>query len=186
VVAVRANAYRIPAQPDWSTRTPCLAWGDMETARQHRNGAGPILFAYDGSDEAKAAIGEAARQLNPNREAIVLTVWQSVGALPFAGMADGVAVDESIAAEALTVAREGAELANSAGFRATPLVESGSPTWQSIVTSAEQHAASLVVMGSHGRTGLGYVLMGSIAAAVARHGELPVLIVHAPSDDSDA
>lgn len=151
-----------------------------------RNGTGPVLFAYDGSDEAKAAIGEAARQLNPNREAIVLTVWQPVGALPFAGMADGVAgIDESIAAEALTVAREGAELANSAGFRATPLVETGSPIWQSIVTSAEEHAASLVVMGSHGRTGLGYVLMGSIAAAVARHGELPVLIVHAPSDDSD-
>ena len=157
----------------------------MDTETHVRNGNGPVLFAYDGSDEAKAAIGEAARQLNPNREAVVLTVWQPVGALPFAGMADGVAgIDESIATEAFSVAREGAELANSAGFRATPLVESGSPVWQSIVSSAEQHSASLVVMGSHGRTGLGLVLMGSVAAAVSRHGELPVMIVHGPSDDT--
>src|SRR5919108_5176627 len=108
---------------------------------QDRNGAGPILFAYDGSDEAKAAIGEAARQFDANRAAIVLTVWQPVGALPFAGMADGVAgIDDSIAAEALTVAREGAELANKAGFHATPLAENGSPIWQSIVSAAEEHA----------------------------------------------
>ena len=158
----------------------------METDNQDRNGTGPVLIAYDGSDEAKAAITEASRQLSPNREAVVLTVWQPVGALPFAGMADGVqGIDDSIAAEALTVAKEGAELASSAGFRATPLVETGSPIWQSIVSSAEQNQASLVVMGSHGRTGLGYVLMGSIAAAVARHGALPVMIVHAPSEDSD-
>ncbi len=153
---------------------------------EDRNGHGPVLIAYDGSDEAKAAIEEAARQLSPNREAVVLTVWQPVGALPFAGAANGVqGIEESIAAEALTVAKEGAELATSAGFRATPVVDSNSPVWQSIVSTAEQRAASLVVMGSHGRTGLGYVLMGSVAAAVARHGALPVLIVHAPSDESD-
>jgi nucleotide-binding universal stress UspA family protein len=159
----------------------------METEMAERSSDGRVLIAYDGSDEAKAAIREAARQLIPNREALVLTVWQPVGALPFATMADGVdGIEQSIETEALTVAREGAELANSAGFRATPLVESGSPVWQSIVSCAQQHSASLVVMGSHGRTGLGFVLMGSIATAVSRHGELPVLIVHAPSDESES
>jgi nucleotide-binding universal stress UspA family protein len=39
-------------------------------------------------------------------------------------------------------------------------------------------------MGSHGRTGPGHVLMGSVAAAVSRHGESPVLIVHAAAHDS--
>jgi nucleotide-binding universal stress UspA family protein len=151
-----------------------------------RNGKGPVLIAYDGSDEAKAAVREAGRQLTPNRDAIVLTVWQPIGALPFAGIANGYqSIEASIAEEARTVAREGAALADSAGFRATPLVQEGTPIWQSIVTSAQEQDASLVVMGSHGRTGLGLVLMGSVAAAVARHGELPVLIAHAPPDESE-
>jgi hypothetical protein len=36
----------------------------------------PILFAYDGSDQAKAAIREAAAQLPPSSRVLVLTVWQ--------------------------------------------------------------------------------------------------------------
>jgi nucleotide-binding universal stress UspA family protein len=36
------------------------------------------------------------------------------------------------------------------------------------------------VLGSHGRTGVGLVLMGSVAAAVARHTNRPVMIVHGP------
>jgi nucleotide-binding universal stress UspA family protein len=35
-----------------------------------------------------------------------------------------------------------------------------------------------------GRTGLEFVLMGSVAAAVARHSDRPVLIAHAPTDES--
>jgi nucleotide-binding universal stress UspA family protein len=53
--------------------------------------------------------------------------------------------------------------------------------WQRIVTCATDHDAELVVMGSHGRSGIGLVLMGSVAAAVSRHTERPVLIVHAPA-----
>jgi hypothetical protein len=33
------------------------------------NGAGLVLFAYDGSDQAKSAIQEAAQQLSPGRKA---------------------------------------------------------------------------------------------------------------------
>jgi hypothetical protein len=46
--------------------------------------AGPVLFAYDGSDLAKAAIAEAGHQLTRRREALVLTVWRTfnVGFIP--------------------------------------------------------------------------------------------------------
>jgi len=45
---------------------------------------GPVVFAYDGSELAKLAIDEAARQLGPGRDAVVLTVWQpfNVGFVP--------------------------------------------------------------------------------------------------------
>ena len=42
---------------------------------------GPVVFAYDGSDLAGLAIEEAGRQLQPGRDAVVLTVWRPVGAL---------------------------------------------------------------------------------------------------------
>jgi K+-sensing histidine kinase KdpD len=56
----------------------------------------------------------------------------------------------------------------------------GSPIWEQIVQSAERLDAGLIVIGSHGRTGLGQVMLGSVAAAVAQHSKRSVLIVHRP------
>jgi nucleotide-binding universal stress UspA family protein len=147
-----------------------------------RNGEGPVLFAYDGSEQAKDAIRVAARELRDGRGAIVLTVWEPLAALSFAGPAiAGSDIEQSFEAEARQVGDEGAALAASLGFQATALTESGNPIWRTIVDAAEQHDASILVMGSHGRTGVPLVLMGSVAAAVSRHTDRPVLIVHAPS-----
>jgi nucleotide-binding universal stress UspA family protein len=146
-----------------------------------RNSDGRVLFAYDGSDLAKNAIREAARQLSPGRQGIVLTVWEPLASHPFAGgTATWGVLEDDFEVAAKKVAEEGARLARSVGFNATPLAQRGSPIWQSIVASAADHAAGIVVMGSHGRSGIGLVLMGSVAAAVARHTERPVLVVHAP------
>ncbi len=147
-----------------------------------RNGDGLVLFAYDGSDQAKAAIEVAGQQLGAGRKAVVLTVWQPLGAaLPFGSIGDGAAdLEASVETETRSVADEGATRAGSAGFEATPLAQNGTPIWRTIVDAADEHDASLVVMGSHGRTGIGMVLLGSVAAAVARHTDRPVLIVHSP------
>ena len=140
-----------------------------------------MLIAYDGSPHAKAAIRQAGRQLANGRRAIVLTVWSPLANLPFASAAglSSVGLDESIEREALKVAEKGAKLARSSGFDAEPRAERGEPVWRRIVDSAEEHDAGLLVIGSHGRTGIGLVLLGSIAAAAARHTDRPVLIGHA-------
>ena len=75
-------------------------------------------------------------------------------------------------------APDGASLADAAGFRARPLALEKAPTWKAIVTCADEHDASLIVLGSHGRSGLSDVLVGSVAAAVASHSRRSVLIVH--------
>ena len=139
-----------------------------------------VLFAYDGSDQAKAAIREAAHQLGAGRPAIVLSVWQPLGALPFAGVARVLPPDleAGIEEEAARVADEGARLARSVGFAARPLTGTGDGVWRTIVDAADAYDAGIVVLGSHGRTGLGFVLMGSVASAVAQHTKRPVLIVH--------
>ena len=152
--------------------------------RQH-----PILFAYDGSDEAKAAIREAAAQLRPSSRALVLTVWQPQpsAALPFASGAGPPAdLEERLEQEARREAEKGVALARSVGFDATALVERGIPVWNGIVQAADDHDASVIVMGSHGRTGLAPALLGSVATAVSSHGDRPVLIVHAAAADRAA
>jgi nucleotide-binding universal stress UspA family protein len=138
----------------------------------------PVLFAYDGSDYAKAAIEQAAVQLESGRRAIVLTVWQRFRAA-FVGV--GVAPDgleEGIEKDARRVAEEGAGLARDAGFAAEAAVERGDPVWQRIVEAADERDAGIVVVGSHGRTGIPRMLIGSVAGAVASHSERPVLIVN--------
>lgn len=47
----------------------------------------------------------------------------------------------------------------------------------SIVGVAQQVGADLIVMGTHGRTGLGRVLLGSVAEHVLRHATCPVLTI---------
>ncbi len=56
----------------------------------------------------------------------------------------------------------------------------GSPA-ETIVRVAQELAADLIVMGTHGRTGLQHALLGSVAEKVVRQAPCPVLTVrHAP------
>ncbi|HYE64178.1 MAG TPA: universal stress protein [Pyrinomonadaceae bacterium] len=53
-----------------------------------------------------------------------------------------------------------------------------------IVRVAKERGVDLIVISSHGRTGLGRILFGSTAEAVVRHAPCPVLVVK-PSTESD-
>jgi nucleotide-binding universal stress UspA family protein len=142
--------------------------------------SGPVVFAYDGSALAKHAIAEAGRQLPPQGDALVLTVWQpfDVGFLPAVDLRLDAAKIADVKEAAEQTAAEGASLAEAAGFRARTAVAESAPTWKGIVKVAEEHDARLIVLGSHGRTGLAGVLIGSVAEAVAAHSRRSVLIVH--------
>ena len=147
-----------------------------------------VLFAYDGSEQAKTSILEAAHRLGTDRCAIVLTVWEPRWALPFANAARLAPTDleRGIEETAKRVAYEGARLARSIGFDARPVAASGDPVWRSIVGSAEAHDASIVVLGSRGSAGAALTLKGGVAAAVAHHTQRPVLIVEAASEERAA
>ena len=150
---------------------------------------GPIVFAYDGSELAKLAIDEAARHLGPGRAALVLTVWHpfDVGFVPAGNVQFDAAQVSDVREAAEHTAAEGASRAQAAGFDARSEAAEAAPTWKGIVTAAEQQDASLIVLGSHGRTGLAGVLIGSVAEAVAAHSRRSVLIVHRPrSEDGNS
>lgn len=53
-----------------------------------------------------------------------------------------------------------------------------------IAKLAEEENMELIVMGTHGRTGLMRLLMGSVAEAVVRHASCPVLTYKQPATNS--
>ena len=52
-----------------------------------------------------------------------------------------------------------------------------------IVRAAKERDVDLIVISSHGRTGLGRIIFGSTAESVVRHASCPVLVVKPPQDD---
>lgn len=62
------------------------------------------------------------------------------------------------------------------------LVAEGHPA-EEIIKASKDH--DLVVMGTHGRSGLEHLLMGSVTEKVIRHAPIPVLVVRTPEDDED-
>jgi nucleotide-binding universal stress UspA family protein len=62
---------------------------------------------------------------------------------------------------------------------ATGVVRLGSP-WEQILEAAQELGADLIVVGSHGRTGVARALLGSIAEKVVRLSAVPVLTVPGP------
>jgi nucleotide-binding universal stress UspA family protein len=143
-------------------------------------GSGLVVFAYDGSELAGHAIDEAARLLEAGGEALVVTVWQpfDVGFLPAAGLQFDAAQIAEVRTAAAQTAAAGAAMAEAAGFRAQSAEIEKSPTWKGIAELADAHDARVIVLGSHGRSGVAGVLVGSVAGAVAAHSRRSVLIVH--------
>jgi nucleotide-binding universal stress UspA family protein len=65
------------------------------------------------------------------------------------------------------------------GFDAEPVFVFGKP-YMEIVKAAEDFGVDLIVLASHGRTGISHLLLGSVAEKVVRLAPCPVFTVKAP------
>lgn len=65
------------------------------------------------------------------------------------------------------------------GAPATPFIRVGAPV-DEILRFSDENKVDLVVMGTHGRTGLKHLLLGSVAERVVRSSKAPVLTIRAP------
>jgi nucleotide-binding universal stress UspA family protein len=99
---------------------------------------------------------------------------------------DGSTVRESVESESIDRQRlENAqalvaaigERAGARGVSCHPLVAQSSQVAESIIAAAEKQACDLIVMASHGRKGLGRLLIGSETQHVLTHSGLPVLVL---------
>jgi nucleotide-binding universal stress UspA family protein len=143
----------------------------------------PVILAYDGSELAQLAIEHAGRELDTRRDALVVCVWQpaDVGFVPVGDRQLNAQDATDVRRAAEETAAHGASLATEAGFRAQSVAVEAAPTWKGILSVAEEHGASLIVLGAHRRSGIAGHMLGSVTAAVVAHTTSSVLVVHGPA-----
>ena len=137
-----------------------------------------ILIAIDDSKFSDRAL-HAISALIPSKGTLirVLHVLQPVTATPPPEMAAGYAPElEAQAKEAEKLLKRAADTLAASGYKVDTAVENGDVRLK-IIDSASEWGADLIVVGSHGRSGIPRLLLGSVAEHVARHAPCSVLIV---------
>ena len=140
-----------------------------------------VLHPTDFSPASAGARARAVDEARANRaELIVLHVLSPIIPMVGDGYISPKAYEDLDRASRQHATRELArivERARKAGVRATPLLLEGSPADQ-IARAARMKRADVLVMGTHGRTGLARLFMGSVAERVIGTAPCPVLTVH--------
>lgn len=138
-----------------------------------------ILIAVDFSDIADKACECAtalARQMNASLH-MVHTVHIHAANIPEGGVIHIEEMQRQEEEEARTRLEEYMQ-SHSEGIDATMSICSGDPAI-AINDTADEVGADLIVMGTHGRSGVARLLMGSVAESVLKKSSIPVLCVKA-------
>ena len=133
-----------------------------------------ILHPTDGSEASAAAADHAIELAAANDATLRLLYVVDVSAL--AADDFGTVLLDDLERSGQAALNDLAARAEAAGVECVAVVETGTPS-REIVADAETSGADLVVMGTHGRTGLDRFLLGSVAERVVRTAGVPVLVV---------
>ena len=85
---------------------------------------------------------------------------------------------EQIKKHATSVLNRAAEAAKLAGVSCDTIQVEHDQPYQAIIAVAKDKGCDLIVMASHGRSGLSAVLLGSVTSNVLMHTKTPVLVCH--------
>lgn len=139
-----------------------------------------ILIPTDGSPLATLAVDAAitfAKEVGANITIFIVTEPFHLVSLDAEQLsntrAQYEALSEVYAAETLRAARTRAE---AAGVRCVTDQTSAHEVYLEIIRKANDIGADLIIMASHGRGGVGALIIGSVAAKVLTHSTIPVLI----------
>ncbi len=135
-----------------------------------------VLVPTDGSPGAETAIDHAIHIARQN-DATVNPVY----VVDVSDMGDIGDDPDELRAEGREVIEPIVNAAREAGLEVNEHVLEGTPH-ERIVECAEAHDADLIVMGTHGKSGLSRVLLGSTAEKVVRNSSVPVLTIRNGTD----
>jgi nucleotide-binding universal stress UspA family protein len=143
-----------------------------------------ILIATDGSELAGKAV-VAGIQLAEAMDAHItfLTVTSPLATLgdqgtAFAGLPEAVRGQALayLAADADRTLSDALIAAKTAGVGADSLIVENRHPHEAIIDAAMSRGADMILMASHGRSGIKAVLLGSVTQKVLTHSDLPVLV----------
>ena len=139
-----------------------------------------ILVPIDGSPTSQLAVEKAISLAKAFGSKV--TAMFVIDPYPFTGVGTDFAYGQAEYLSAASAEANAAIKSAKAIFTAadvaveTAIVESNN-AWRGIVQKAESSQSDLIVIGSHGRSGLEKLVLGSVTQAVLSHTELPVLVV---------
>jgi len=139
-----------------------------------------ILVPVDGSETAQLAVDKAIN-LAKAFESRVTAIFV-IDPYPFTGVGTDFAYGQTeylnaATAEANAAVKSAKERFEQAGVSVDTTVVEAHAAWRGVVQAAKSLQADLIVMGSHGRSGLEKLVLGSVTQAVLSHTHLPVLVV---------
>lgn len=140
-----------------------------------------ILLAVDGSPPSQAAIDEVAHRSWPAATTVrILSVIQPytppATEVVLAGATlEAIRKGQATEAERLTK-QAGEQIAGTGRLSVETDVREGDPRTV-VVDAADEWKADLIVVGSHGRTGLKRLVLGSVAQSVVAHAHCSVEVV---------
>jgi nucleotide-binding universal stress UspA family protein len=140
-----------------------------------------IVVAVDASEGARRAIAFAvrlARDHTSRLHFVNVVDWVPIACeMGAAGpMLSAGAVVESLREAGELLLTEARTIATDAGIDAVTRIEEGEPA-QAVLAYAQTVGATVLVMGTHGRSGLSHLMLGSVAERVIHARQLPVITV---------
>ncbi len=140
-----------------------------------------ILLPTDGGPASQAALDHAVD--HAKRYDARLHTLYVVDTTAYASLDAGAqSVINALHEQGETALHAVAERAEAADVSVVSEIISGSPHKQ-LLSYAETNDIDLIVMGTHGRTGLDRYLLGSVTERIVRTADVPVLTVRVPEDD---
>jgi len=117
---------------------------------------------------------EIAKELHANPIVLYVVNESSIPTMPpDAMLSDVYSFLYSLGEEVLEkIALEGKKI----GLEIKKVIEAGIPS-EKIIEVAEKEHCKIIVLGTHGRSGLRKLILGSTAERVIRHSKIPVLVV---------
>ncbi|HET7874228.1 MAG TPA: universal stress protein, partial [Methylomirabilota bacterium] len=136
-----------------------------------------ILVPLDGSTLAEAAIPKAVEMARMGLSGLLLVRAAEAHTLPGADPTDA---QVEVVREAEEYLKDVAERLARDGARNVETSVWYGPAASAIVDAARLRKADLIVMTTHGRSGLGRLILGSVAESVLRGTSTPILLLRAP------
>jgi nucleotide-binding universal stress UspA family protein len=134
-----------------------------------------ILFPTDGSDPAGQAL-DAALEIAVKFDA-TLHVLSAVEVVPYPEFPDMATVREQETERAKDIVEEARNKATAEGLAVESRIVQEIDPYQAIENYLDEHDIDLIVMGTHGRSGLERLLLGSTTERTLRTADIPVLSV---------